>query len=134
MKYASGPKVLTAAAARQRPFGPRIRLAGRTSTAGLTGPTGTGPAVTVQAGTLAEIMEADAALGACVTRLPPGTGPAGLAAALAEMSRVTRSGGAVVLLAPAVPRPAWPPALRLRRQVPVQLAAGRETIWVYRRA
>jgi hypothetical protein len=103
---------------------PNADLAGRTSAAGLT----------VQAGTLAEIMEADAALGACVTRLPSGTGPPGLAAALAEMSRVTRSGGAVVLLAADVPRPAWPPALRLRRQVPVQLATGRETIWAYRRA
>jgi hypothetical protein len=48
------------------------------------------------------------------------------------MSRVTRGGGAVVLLAADVP--AWPAALRLRRQVPVQLPAGRETIWLFRRA
>ena len=38
-----------------------------------------------------EILEPDGALGACVTRLPAGTGPAELAAALAEMSRVTRA-------------------------------------------
>jgi hypothetical protein len=87
--------------------------------------------VTVQAGTVTEIAEADAALGACVTRLPPAE-PGGLAAALAEMSRVTRTGGAVVLLAADVP--AWPATLRLRQQVPVQLPAGRETIWVFRRA
>ena len=89
---------------------------------------------TVRAGHAQEILEPDGALGACVTRLPTGTSPAELAAALAEMSRVTRSGGAVVLLAADVPRTAWPPALRLRRQVPVRLPGGRETIWVYRRA
>jgi Methyltransferase domain len=88
----------------------------------------------VRAGHAQEILEPDGALGACVTRLRPGTSPAELAAALAEMSRVTRSGGAVVLLAAEVPRAAWPPALRLRRQVPVRLPGGRETIWVYRRA
>jgi len=93
---------------------------------------GTGADAAARAGH--EIPEADAALGACVTRLPPGTTAAGTAAALAEMSRVTRSGGAVVLLAAEVPRTAWPTALRLRRQVPVRLPAGRETIWVYRRA
>jgi hypothetical protein len=80
----------------------------------------------------AEIAEDDAALGACVTQLPPDTGPGELAAALAEMSRVTRSGGTVVVLAPAVA--VWPPALRLRRQLPVGLPGGRETIWVFRRA
>jgi Putative RNA methylase family UPF0020 len=85
----------------------------------------------VRAGDAAEILEPDGAVSACVTRLPAGPG---LAAALAEMSRVTRTGGAVVLLAADVPRTAWPPALRLRKQLPVQLAAGRETIWVYRRA
>jgi hypothetical protein len=92
------------------------------------------PGAPVRAGDAAEILEPDGALGACVTRLAAGTGPAGVAVALAEMSRVTRTGGAVVLLAADVPRTAWPPALRLRKQVPVQLAAGRETIWVYRRA
>lgn len=88
----------------------------------------------VRAGHAQEILEPDGALGACVTRLPPGISPADLAAALAEMSRVTRTGGAVVVLAADVPRASWPAALRLRRQVPVRLPAGRETIWVYRRA
>lgn len=88
----------------------------------------------VRAGHAQEILEPDGAIGACVTRLLPGTSPAELAAALAEMSRVTRSGGAVVLVAAEVPRAAWPAALRLRRQVPVRLPGGRETIWVYRRA
>lgn len=92
------------------------------------------PGAAVRAGEAAEILEPDGALGACVTRLPAGPDPADLTAALAEMSRVTRTGGAVVLLAADVPRAAWPPALRLRKQVPVQLAAGRETIWLYRRA
>lgn len=79
----------------------------------------------------AEILEPDAALGACVTRLAAGTD---VTAALAELSRVTRSGGSVVLLAAHVPRTAWPPALRLRQQVPVRLPGGQQTIWVYRRA
>jgi hypothetical protein len=50
------------------------------------------------------------------------------------MTRVTRSGGSVVLLAPELPRPAIPGTLRLRRQVPIRLAGSGLTIWVFRRA
>ena len=56
------------------------------------------------------------------------------AAALAELSRVTRSGGSVVLLAPEMPRPAVPGSLRLRRQVPIRLAGAATSVWVFRRA
>lgn len=80
-----------------------------------------------------EILEPDATVDACVSRLRPGTGDRELAAALAEMSRVTRGGGAVVLLASDLPRAVMPAALRLRQQVPVRLPSGRETIWVFRR-
>ena len=90
--------------------------------------------LTVREGHPREILEPDGALGACVTRLTAGASASALGAALAEMSRVTRSGGGVVLLAPDVPRSATPPALRLRQQIPVRLPAGRQTIWVYRRA
>jgi Putative RNA methylase family UPF0020 len=78
-------------------------------------------------GHASEILEPDGSVDACVTRL--GRDPA---SALAEMSRVTRGGGAVVVLAADIPE--YPPALRLRRQVPLRLASGRETIWVFRRA
>jgi hypothetical protein len=88
----------------------------------------------VRAGHPQEILEPDGALGACVTRLRADASATELGAALAEMSRVTRSGGAIVLLAPDVPRSGLPPSLRLRQQVPVRLPAGRQTIWVYRRA
>ena len=79
------------------------------------------------AGHASEILEPDDSVDACVTSLALDP-----AAALAEMSRVTRSGGAVVVLAAEVPE--YPPALRLRRQVPVRLGSGRQVIWVFRRA
>ncbi len=75
------------------------------------------------------ILEPDGSVDACVTRLGPDED---LAPALAEMSRVTRGGGAVVVLAADIAE--HPPALRLRRQVPVRLGSGRQVIWVFRRA
>jgi hypothetical protein len=80
-------------------------------------------------GTASEILEPDDSVDACVTTLAPDP-----AAALAEMSRVTRSGGAVVVLAADIARESIPPALRLRQQVPVRLADSRNVIWVFRRA
>jgi Putative RNA methylase family UPF0020 len=80
-------------------------------------------------GNATEILEPDDSVDACVTTLGPDP-----AAALAEMSRVTRSGGAVVVLAADIAREAIPPALRLRQQVPVRLSAGRQVIQVFRRA
>jgi hypothetical protein len=76
-----------------------------------------------------EILEPDESVDACVTRLGPDP-----ADALAEMSRVTRSGGAVVVLAADIARESIPLALRLRRQVPVRLGSGRQVIWLFRRA
>jgi hypothetical protein len=90
------------------------------------------PGATVQAGSPAEILEPDDSVAACVSRLRPGQD--GLALVLAEMSRVTRSGGQVILLAADLPYAQIPAALRLRRQIPVGLASGRETIWVLYRA
>jgi hypothetical protein len=92
------------------------------------------PAAVARQGDADEILAADATVDACVTRVPADRAPAWLDAALAELSRVTRSGGAVVALAADIPRAAIPPALRLRRQVPVQLAAGRAYAWVFHRA
>jgi hypothetical protein len=92
------------------------------------------PAASVRDGDAIEILEPDDSIDACVSRLDSIPDRKWLRAALAEMSRVTRTGGAVVLLASDIPQQAIPGALRLRRQVPVRLAAGRETIWVFRRA
>ena len=90
------------------------------------------PGATVREGHPHEILEPDGGVSACVSRLRSGAVEG--AAALAEMSRVTRTGGCVVLLAPELPRPAIPAALRLRKELPVRLAGGKETIWVFRRA
>ncbi len=99
------------------------------------------PAASVQLGDARELLLPDDYAGACVTSLPawqeprrPGEWEDWVAAALAEMSRVTRTGGAVVLLAPELPRAAIPGALRLRRQVPVRPDGHATTIWVFRRA
>jgi SAM-dependent methyltransferase len=93
---------------------------------------GRAPGAAVQEGYPHEIMEPDDSVAACVSRLGPGQGELG--PILAELSRVTRTGGSVILLAPQVPHAEIPAALRLRRQVPVRLASSRETIWVLRRA
>ncbi len=93
------------------------------------------PAASVQLGDARELLLPDDYAGACVTRLPGPTqsgGPGGawLSATLAELSRVTRSGGSVVLLAPALVRTDLPGTLRVRRQVPVRVAGTASAIWV----
>jgi 23S rRNA G2445 N2-methylase RlmL len=99
------------------------------------------PGARVQLGDARDLLLPDESVAACVSSLPfgrqsrqPGDWQAWAGPALAEMSRVTRSGGAVVVLAPELPRPAIPATLRLRRQVPVRLAPAGATIWVFRRA
>ncbi len=98
------------------------------------------PGASVQLGDARELLLPDDYVAACVSSLPsaqfglPGGWQDWAAAALAEMSRVTRTGGSVVLLAPDLPRPAIPATLRLRRQVPVRPTGARATIWVFRRA
>jgi 23S rRNA G2445 N2-methylase RlmL len=99
------------------------------------------PGATVQLGDARELLLPDDYVAACVSSLPSGRQlrrPGGwqdwAAAALAEMSRVTRTGGSVVLLAPELPKPAIPATLRLRRQVPVRPTGAKATIWVFRRA
>jgi hypothetical protein len=104
------------------------------------------PGASVQLGDARDLLLPDDYASACVSWLPSGRfQESGLleaparweewsSAALAEMSRVTRRGGAVILLAPNLPRSAIPGTLRLRRQIPVRLTSGKETIWVFRRA
>jgi SAM-dependent methyltransferase len=93
------------------------------------------PRASIQLGDARELLLADDSVGACVSWLPASEAldDTWMSAVLAEMSRVTRSGGSVVLLAPDLPR-ARPGALRLRRQVPVRLPGAAAVIWVFRRA
>jgi 23S rRNA G2445 N2-methylase RlmL len=95
----------------------------------------------VQVGDAREVLVADECAGACVSNLPfgrqfgvPGAWQDWVRTVLAEMSRVTRSGGSVVVLAPELPRQAIPGSLRLLRTVPIRLLGTAPTIWVFRRA
>jgi tRNA G10 N-methylase Trm11 len=93
--------------------------------------------VPVELGDARDLLLADDCVSACVSWLPgrvPGSWPVFAGAVLAELSRVTRSGGRVVLLAPDLPRAAIPAALRLRKQVPIPLVGGKQSIWVFHRA
>jgi tRNA G10 N-methylase Trm11 len=93
--------------------------------------------VPVQLGDARDLLLADDCVGACVSWLPgrvPGSWPDFAGTVLAELSRVTRSGGRVVLLAPDLPRAVIPAALRLRKEVPIQLVGVRQSIWVLHRA
>jgi tRNA G10 N-methylase Trm11 len=95
------------------------------------------PGANVGLGDARELLLSDDCVGACVSWLPGrvrGSWQDWAETVLAELSRVTRSGGSVVLLAPELPRTAVPGTLRLRRQVPIRLAGGRHSIWVFGRA
>jgi Methyltransferase domain len=93
--------------------------------------------VPVQLGDARELLLADDCVSACVSWLPGqalGSWPDWVGAVLAELSRVTRSGGRVVLLAPDLPQASIPAALRLRKQLPIQLPGAKQSIWVFHRA
>jgi len=92
--------------------------------------------LSVQLGDARELLMADDYVTACVSWLPsrgPDSWPSFAGEVLAELSRVTQSGGRVVLLAPELPRAVIPAALRLRKQIPVQLHGAILHIWVFRR-
>jgi 23S rRNA G2445 N2-methylase RlmL len=56
-----------------------------------------------------------------------------LADALAEMARVTRPRGRLVLLAPSIPASAIPPGVRIRGKDAVRLLGTRTVLWVFER-
>jgi 23S rRNA G2445 N2-methylase RlmL len=73
---------------------------------------------------------------ACVSNLPFGRQfdvdedmTTWLTTVLGEISRVTRPGGRVVLLAPKLPRSTLPPQLHLERRHPVRVLGTPATIW-----
>ena len=97
----------------------------------------TAPGANVHLGDARELLVPDDCVGACVSWLPDrvrGSWQDWAEALLAELSRVTRSGGSVVLLTPDLPGAAVPSSLRLRREVPIRLAGRRNSIWVFHRA
>ena len=99
------------------------------------------PDAAVLAGDARRLDLPAASVGACVSNLPfgqqygvQGERGAWLAAVLAEMARVTRPGGRIVLLAPQLPGRAVPAELSMRERHPVRLLGTGTTIWAYERA
>ncbi len=98
------------------------------------------PEVSVEVADVRRLTLADASVAACVSNLPfgrqhrvPGDMVTWLRSVLAEMARVTQSGGHVVLLAPDIPHSATPDALTLTERHPIRLLGAKTTIWRYSR-
>jgi SAM-dependent methyltransferase len=98
------------------------------------------PRARVATGDVRHVDRPDGSVDACVSNLPfgrrfevQGDPTAWMAAALGEMTRVTRAGGRVVVLAPAVPRSAVPPGLRQTRSLRFRLLGTWTHLWCYDR-
>lgn len=98
------------------------------------------PQATVSAGDVHHIDRPDASVDACVSNLPfgqrfevDGDMAAWLRDTLGEMARVTRPGGRVVLLAPAMPKAAVPRELRQTRSCRFRLLGTWTRMWCYER-
>jgi tRNA G10 N-methylase Trm11 len=98
------------------------------------------PAAVVKAGDARKLDLADASVDACVSNLPFGQqyGVQGdmkdwLSSVLAELARVTRSGGRIVLLAPEIPRSSMPMELRMRDKHLIRLLGTKTVLWVFDR-
>lgn len=82
----------------------------------------------------------DESVAACVSNLPFGTQyevpepmDVWLREVLAELARVTRPGGRLVLLAPDIPRAVVPAGVRLTGRHQLRLFGHRSTMWIYQR-
>ena len=83
---------------------------------------------------------ADASVDACVSNLPfgrqfalAGGGASGLRGVLNEMTRATKPGGRVVVLAPRIAEASVPAALHSAERFDVQLLGTRTTLWAFDR-
>ena len=99
------------------------------------------PDAAVHLGDARKLDLPDGTVAACVSNLPfgrryrvEGDPATWLRTVLAELARVTRTGGRVVLLAPDLPRAVVPAPLRLRDRYPIRLLGTMTTIWGYDRA
>lgn len=102
--------------------------------------TSNAPAAHVQQWDAQQLSLPNAAVDAVVTNLPfgrqfgvPGSMTVWLTRVLAELGRVVRPGGCVVVLAPEIPAGAVPPVLRRRARYPLRLLGARTTLWVFDR-
>jgi hypothetical protein len=99
-----------------------------------------GREVVLAEGDARELDLDDGSVDGCVSNLPfgrqytvQGEPRAWLRKVLAEMVRVTRAGGRIVLLAPDIPKASVPSVLRFRERYDLKLLGARTTIWVYDR-
>ncbi|HEY2792510.1 MAG TPA: methyltransferase domain-containing protein [Micromonosporaceae bacterium] len=98
------------------------------------------PSARVQVADARRLDLDDGTAGACVSNLPfgqqfrvPGGMDRWLGDVLAEMARVTRAGGRVVVLAPSMPAAVVPAALRPVERSRIRLLGTPTTVWVFQR-
>ncbi len=98
------------------------------------------PDARVEEGDARKLTASDGSVGAYVSNLPfgqqygvQGTMESWLTKVMAEAARVTRPGGRVVVLAPAIPRNLRPNQLKLTDRHPIRLLGTKTTIWAYDR-
>lgn len=94
------------------------------------------PGITIRAGDVRALDLPDGSVDACVSNLPfgqqyevEGDVESWFTDTLAELARVTKSGGRVVLLVPDLPRSARPRELRVVDRYPLRLLGTATTIW-----
>ncbi|MGH7687889.1 MAG: TRM11 family SAM-dependent methyltransferase [Candidatus Dormibacteria bacterium] len=98
------------------------------------------PAARIAVGDAQSLDVADASIQACVSNLPfgrqfgfDGAGAPGLGQVLNEMTRATRPGGRVVVVAPRIARADVPSSLRPAERFELRLLGMRTALWAYDR-